>query len=171
MCVGDFGEGGDEGGVDDVLVDYIGNDTEGDYGGYRKHVGMILFAQIQLIICVGGGVKKGKENGEFVSVGSGLVSQPYRYDIGGMIGSVHSLLLPWQANFDTLSIASTSHDEDASSCTSNSSVLSHDDCRSLPRHGYVFKRALGSECHGKRISWLAGHGYRFQSLAHCLRLL
>ena len=91
--------------------------------------------------------------------------------IGGMIGSVHSLLLPWQANFDTLSIASTSHDEDASSCTSNSSVLSHDDCRSLPRHGYVFKRALGSECHGKRISWLAGHGYRFQSLAHCLRLL
>lgn len=70
MCVGDFGEGGDEGGVDDVLVDYIGNDTDGDYGGYRKHIGMILFAQIQFIICVGGGgVKKGKENGEFVSVG------------------------------------------------------------------------------------------------------
>lgn len=38
MCVGDFGEWGDKGRVDDVLVDYEGGDTESDYGGYGKHL-------------------------------------------------------------------------------------------------------------------------------------
>lgn len=38
MCVGDFGEWGDEGGIDDIFVEYNGDDTEGDYGGYRKHL-------------------------------------------------------------------------------------------------------------------------------------
>ncbi len=41
MCVGDFGEGGDEGRMDDVFVDYIGDNTEGGYGGYRKHLGTV----------------------------------------------------------------------------------------------------------------------------------
>lgn len=33
MCVGDFGKWGDEGGMDDIFVDYEGDDTESDYGG------------------------------------------------------------------------------------------------------------------------------------------
>lgn len=41
MCVGDFGEGGDESGIDDVFVDYVGENTEGGYEGYRKHLGTI----------------------------------------------------------------------------------------------------------------------------------
>lgn len=35
MGVGDFGERGDEGGVNDVLVDRVGKDREGDYRGQR----------------------------------------------------------------------------------------------------------------------------------------
>lgn len=49
MCVGDFGEGGDEGRVDDVFVDYIGENTESGYGGYRKHLGIVLFAQFNIL--------------------------------------------------------------------------------------------------------------------------
>ena len=41
MCVGDFGEWGDEGGVDDISVDYEKDDTESDYRCYRKHLGWI----------------------------------------------------------------------------------------------------------------------------------
>ena len=33
MCVGDLGEWGDEGGIDDISVNHIGNHTESDYGG------------------------------------------------------------------------------------------------------------------------------------------
>ena len=33
MCVGDFREWGDECGIEDEFVYYIGDDTEGDYGG------------------------------------------------------------------------------------------------------------------------------------------
>ena len=43
MCVGNFGEGGDESGIDDVLVGYVGEDTEGSYGGYRKHFVTMFF--------------------------------------------------------------------------------------------------------------------------------
>lgn len=34
MCVGDFGEGGDEGGMDDVFVKYVRDNTKGGYGAY-----------------------------------------------------------------------------------------------------------------------------------------
>ncbi len=39
MRIGDLGERGKQGGIDDVLVDYVGDDTKSGYDGYRKHVG------------------------------------------------------------------------------------------------------------------------------------
>lgn len=77
MCAGDFGEGGDEGGIDDVFVYYVGDYTNGGYGGYRKHLGMILFASFQiqyLYSCLVGRNQVECGNGEFVSVG--LVLSP-----------------------------------------------------------------------------------------------
>ncbi len=38
MCIGDFGERGKQGGIDDVLVDEVGDDTKSGYEGYGKHV-------------------------------------------------------------------------------------------------------------------------------------
>lgn len=56
MCVGDFGKWGDEGGIDDISVNYEGDDTESDYGGYRKHFEMSIRTQfskqIQYGICI-----------------------------------------------------------------------------------------------------------------------
>ena len=38
MCVGDFGERGDACGIDDILVYYIGDYTNGSHGSYGKHL-------------------------------------------------------------------------------------------------------------------------------------
>ena len=50
MCVGDFGKRGDEGGVNDVPVGCIEEDTEGKYGYEREHFGSFSFwIQFKLI--------------------------------------------------------------------------------------------------------------------------
>ena len=81
-----------------------------------------------------------------------FVYQPYGIDIGGVIGGVQP---PTWARFDNSSTDPAIH-ELAPSCTSNSLVLSHDDCWSLCWDGHDFGWILGSSQRGhedKGIDW------------------
>lgn len=107
MCVGEFGEGGDESGIDDVSVNYEAESREGGYDGYRKHFGTITVAQFNTIqfnsmhdTCV---MRRKKGNGACLCIfWSWLwllvgVSQPY--DINDNGGIVHNWWPRWRSSF------------------------------------------------------------------------
>ena len=56
-----------------------------------------------------------------------------------------AFILPTLASFERSWLASANHHEHVLSGTSNSFVLSYDDCRSLSRHGSVFIHVLPPE--------------------------
>lgn len=90
MCIGDFRERGDEGGIDNVLVYYIGDYTNGSYGGYGKHLATILFARIQcLSLLIHIWNVEGKKPNEIVNSSLwGWFLSPTITATGGMIGGV-----------------------------------------------------------------------------------
>ena len=97
MCVGEFGEGGDESGIDDVSVKYEAKGREGGYDGYRKHFGIIPVAQFNSMhdTCV---MRKKRETVLFCVciIWSWLlvgVSQPY--DINDNGGIIHNWWPRW----------------------------------------------------------------------------
>ena len=103
MCVGDFGERGDESRIEDVLVDYVGDKAEASYGGYGKHLRndfCVLSAHTNLTFKVNSQVFEREEKyHKFVSVIVGLLLSPTLSLIGiHVLGAQATDTVPWQAS-------------------------------------------------------------------------